>query len=56
MSGSHSDSTTEFNTFILNEEFLIDQGIGISIKVSFLRDADFGVIDFRSVGAQFKID
>ena len=54
ISGQHGNSPDEVNTFSLAEE--VNQGIGISIKVSFTEQQVPGKIHFRSVGVQLKID
>ena len=56
VSGNHSDSIDDSNTFTSDEEIVIDQGLGISLRVSFTGDGDAGEINYRSVGAQFRID
>jgi hypothetical protein len=57
LSGDHGKSPDESTTFSVSEEIVINSGIGISIKVSFTgTEQRPGIIDFRSVGVQLKID
>ncbi len=56
LSGNHSELPNPSNTFSMDEEIVIDQGLGISIKVSFTGETDRAEINFRSVGAELTIE